>query len=72
MHSITLLLILVLLMPYAALIPMPAIAAILFGAADKIFDISVGEKDEVLILRMRSVEAIDATALHSQMSNQCI
>lgn len=32
-HSITLLLILVLLMPYAALIPMPAIAAILFGVA---------------------------------------
>ncbi len=36
-----------------------------FGAADKILDISVGEKDEVLILRMRSVGAIDATALHS-------
>ena len=36
-----------------------------FGAADKILDISVSEKDEVLILRMRSVGAIDATALHS-------
>lgn len=36
-----------------------------FGAADKIMDISVGERDEVLILRMRSVGAIDATALHS-------
>ena len=32
-HSITLLLILVVLMPYAALIPMPAIAAILFQVA---------------------------------------
>ncbi len=32
-HSITLLLILVILMPYAALIPMPAIAAILFKVA---------------------------------------
>lgn len=36
-----------------------------FGAADKILDISVSEKDKVLILRMRSVGAIDATALHS-------
>ena len=32
-HSVTLLLVLILLMPYAALIPMPAIAAILFGVA---------------------------------------
>lgn len=36
-----------------------------FGAADKILNISISEKDEVLILRMRSVGAIDATALHA-------
>lgn len=36
-----------------------------FGAADKILEISTSEKDQVLILRMRSVGAIDATALHS-------
>lgn len=95
-HSITLLLILVLLMPYAALIPMPAIAAILFDVAYNmcgwkkfvnlcktapksdiavlvttfvltvVFDLVVAiEVGMVLILRMRSVGAIDATALHS-------
>ncbi len=36
-----------------------------FGAADKILEISTSEKDAALILRMRSVGAIDATALHS-------
>jgi len=106
-----LLLILVVLMPYAALIPMPTIAAILFmkrmsdvteiagwkyvedeendvdsislrkvpahtvvyeisgplffGAADKILRISLNEKVNCLILRMRSVSAIDATAMHN-------
>ena len=44
-----------------------------FGAADKIVDITVDEQDKVLILRMRSVGAIDATALHSleQLHNDC-
>lgn len=44
-----------------------------FGAADKILDISVSKKNEVLILRMRSVGAIDATALHSleQLLQDC-
>lgn len=44
-----------------------------FGAADKILDISVSNKDKVLILRMRSVGAIDATALHSleQLLQDC-
>lgn len=36
-----------------------------FGAAEKITSISLREKDTCLILRMRSVNAIDATALHS-------
>ena len=36
-----------------------------FGVADKILDITIQEKDKVLILRMRSVTAIDATAMHS-------
>ena len=35
-----------------------------FGAADKILDIKLKEKYNVLILRMRSVTALDATALH--------
>ena len=35
-----------------------------FGAADKILDIRLKEKYNVLILRMRSVTALDATALH--------
>lgn len=44
-----------------------------FGAADKILEITVDEKDEVLILRMRSVGAIDVTALHSleQLCERC-
>jgi SulP family sulfate permease len=36
-----------------------------FGAADKFLDISVNDDVSVLILRMRSVPAIDITALHS-------
>ena len=36
-----------------------------FGAADKILNISLKEKDNILILRMRSVTALDATAMHS-------
>ena len=109
-HAVTLVLILVVLMPYAALIPMPCIAAILFmkrmsdvtevegwkyvdeeedpdsialrevpahtlvyeisgpmffAAADKILNISVKDDTQFLILRMRSVSAIDATAMHS-------
>ena len=131
-HSVTLLLILVVLMPYAALIPMPTIAAILFmvaynmcdwrkfvglcktapksdiivlvttddeddadslslrvvphntmvyevsgplffGAADKILKITLDEKMNCLVLRMRSVSAIDATAMHNleQLYTDC-
>lgn len=36
-----------------------------FGAADKILNISLKDKDTILILRMRSVTALDATAMHS-------
>jgi len=36
-----------------------------FGAADKILKISPDEKTNCLILRMRSVSAIDATAMHN-------
>ena len=36
-----------------------------FGAADKILNISLKEKEHILILRMRSVTALDATAMHS-------
>ena len=36
-----------------------------FGAADKILNISLKDKDNVLILRMRSVTALDATAMNS-------
>ncbi len=36
-----------------------------FGIADKLLDMTLSERDECLILRMRSVNAIDATALHS-------
>lgn len=36
-----------------------------FGAAEKIMNISLKDKDNCLILRMRSVNAIDATAMHS-------
>lgn len=35
-----------------------------FGAADKILNINLKEKYNVLILRMRSVSALDATAMH--------
>lgn len=44
-----------------------------FGAADKILRISVREGQKCLILRMRSVNAIDATAMHNleQLSDQC-
>ena len=36
-----------------------------FAAADKILNISVNDNTKCLILRMRSVNAIDATAMHS-------
>ena len=36
-----------------------------FAAAGKILDISIREDTKVLVLRMRSVTAIDATALHN-------
>ena len=36
-----------------------------FGAADKILKISLDEKRRCLVLRMRSVSAIDATAMHN-------
>lgn len=36
-----------------------------FGAADKILRISLAEEDRCLVLRMRSVNAIDATAMHA-------
>lgn len=44
-----------------------------FGAADKILNIAVHSADTCLILRMRSVNAIDATALHSleQLLEKC-
>lgn len=44
-----------------------------FGAADKILDIAVEESMNCLILRMRSVGAIDATAMHSleQLQEEC-
>lgn len=44
-----------------------------FGAADKILKITLEEKQNCLILRMRSVSAIDATAMHSleQLYEQC-
>lgn len=35
-----------------------------FGAADKILNISFKDTDHILILRMRSVPALDATAMH--------
>ncbi|MBO5098524.1 MAG: sulfate permease [Agathobacter sp.] len=35
-----------------------------FGAADKILNISLNGTEKVLILRMRSVTALDATAIH--------
>lgn len=36
-----------------------------FGAADKILEISLDRKESCLVLRMRSVNAIDATAMHA-------
>jgi len=44
-----------------------------FGAADKILKISLSDKDKCLILRMRSVNSIDATAMHSleQLFDEC-
>lgn len=44
-----------------------------FGAADKLLAISVDKKHNCLILRMRSVNAIDATAVHSieQLYEKC-
>lgn len=44
-----------------------------FGAADKILAITLDEKARCLILRMRSVNAIDATAMHNleEMEAEC-
>ncbi len=44
-----------------------------FGAADKILTISLDEKTKCLILRMRGVSAIDATAMHNleEMYAEC-
>lgn len=44
-----------------------------FGAADKILKIAVAEHQHCLILRMRSVSAIDATAMHNleKLYNDC-
>lgn len=44
-----------------------------FGAADKILAISLNEKMNCLVLRMRSVSAIDATAMHNleEMLAEC-
>lgn len=44
-----------------------------FGAADKILEITLDEKMNCLILRMRSVSAIDATAMHNleEMAYEC-
>lgn len=44
-----------------------------FGAADKLLSIDLGKKTNCLILRMRSVSAIDATAVHSieQLFDKC-
>ena len=36
-----------------------------FGAADKILDITLKDYTECLVLRMRAVNAIDATAMNS-------
>lgn len=36
-----------------------------FGAADRIADISIKENTKCLVIRMRSVPAVDATAMHS-------
>lgn len=44
-----------------------------FGAADKILQIRADESVNVLVLRMRSVSAIDATAMHNleTLAEQC-
>ena len=44
-----------------------------FGAADKILKITLDEKINCLVLRMRSVSAIDATAMHNmeQLYSDC-
>ncbi len=44
-----------------------------FGAADKILGITLDEDTNCLILRMRSVNAIDATAMHNleEMQSKC-
>ena len=44
-----------------------------FGAADKILKITVNEGQKCLVLRMRSVSAIDATAMHNleQLQRDC-
>ncbi|MDO5154988.1 MAG: sulfate permease [Eubacteriales bacterium] len=44
-----------------------------FGAADKLLSITIDESMNCLILRMRSVNAIDATAVHSieQLYEKC-
>lgn len=44
-----------------------------FGAADKILKITLDEKMNCLVLRMRSVSAIDATAMHNleQLYTDC-
>ncbi|MGN0132875.1 MAG: SulP family inorganic anion transporter [Lachnospiraceae bacterium] len=44
-----------------------------FGAADKILQISLTEETTCLVLRMRSVNAIDATAMHAleQLKDKC-
>ncbi len=44
-----------------------------FGAADKILDITLHEKMNCLVLRMRSVSAVDATAMHNleQLVSKC-
>ncbi len=45
-----------------------------FGAADKILKIGVSEGQKCLVLRMRSVSAIDATAMHNleQLHRDCV
>lgn len=44
-----------------------------FGAADKLLDVHFNETTKCIILRMRSVNAIDATAMHSleQLKAKC-
>ncbi len=44
-----------------------------FAAANKILNITLNENDKCLILRMRGVNAIDATAMHSleELRKQC-